>query len=227
MAVRYYYFAAASFDLSQVQARVPAVAGLAAVSPTLTQTSLVVLTLADDSAPNEEDLLGAMASFGYEFIASSLVAPPPFATRLDFGVTSSPPTVPTPAAGDRYYDPQYGPLCYDGSAWKGTQHLEVPFSYSSVSPLVLTNLRPADRLMRSEVAVDVTFDGIGASLELGSASSPGAVFSTADIPVSIVDTCRTFARLEVVVQEDLVLTIVPGAGATQGSGRVFLEIWRS
>jgi hypothetical protein len=80
--------------------------------------------------------------------------------------------------------------------------------------------------MRGEVQITVTFNGVGAGLQLGVPSSVGALLATLDIDVTVVDFYRTFDPFTVGVAENVQLTITPGAGATQGAGVVFLEVWQ-
>jgi hypothetical protein len=222
MAVRYYYFQGDNFDLAFVQARVPV--AVAVVAPTFTGTPFVVVRLADDTPPNEADLLGAMSSAGYTYVDSTLVAPV-FTSVRDFGVLSAAPTVPVPAVGDRYHDSVYGPLVYTGTSWVGIQTFSVPFAFNTASPLALTSLRTTDRIMRSDVQITTLLDG-GAALQLGTAGTPGAILDSPEIDPAVVNTYRTFDIFEVGVLSNIILTITPAA-ATQGAGRVYLEIWRA
>lgn len=108
-----------------------------------------------------------------------------------------------------------------------SQQLEIPFAYDTASPLPLIVISPGYKIMRTEVVIDTVFDGAGAELEVGTGATPGAILSAADIDVTIADTYRTFDRFEDAAPAAVQLAITPGAGATQGSGRVFLEIWKT
>jgi len=103
--------------------------------------------------------------------------------------------------------------------------IEVAFTFATPSPLMITPLVSTERVMRAEVVIDTTFDGVGAGLQLGTAATPGAILSTAEIDVTVADTYRSFDRFEVGAAANVELEITPGAGATQGAGRVFLEVW--
>ena len=109
----------------------------------------------------------------------------------------------------------------------GSDLQEYSFTFATASPFILTPLRVGDRVLRAEVVIDTVFNGVGASLSLGTLALPGGILATTDIDVTILDTYRTLDRFQVAVTADLRLTIVPGAGATTGAGRVFLEIWRA
>ena len=129
MAARYYYFRAEAFNLTAVQALVPAPAGLTVVAPGITQSSFLVVTLADDTPPNETDLLEAMASFGFSFVASTLVAPV-FGEVRHFGALAAPPTVPALTESDRYYDTTIGSeQVYSGGAWGAVGAAGAPMTF--------------------------------------------------------------------------------------------------
>lgn len=109
----------------------------------------------------------------------------------------------------------------------GPDFQEFSFTFASGSPFLLTPLRAGDRMMRAVVVIDTVFNGAGAGVQLGTAASPGGIFSTADIDVTVADYYQSLQIFQLAVTANLQLEITPGAGATQGSGRVLLEVWRS
>jgi hypothetical protein len=100
----------------------------------------------------------------------------------------------------------------------------VPFTFATASPLVLAPVGTSSPVVRAGIRIDVGFDGVGASLEIGTTASPGIVLGTGDnLPAFPgqyeVDFVDSFAG-----PDTLQLTIVPGAGATRGSGVVYYEL---
>lgn len=227
MALRYYYFRSEPLDIAAAVARVAGGAGLAEVAPVVTQQSLTVVQM-DDAAPNETDLIAAMTNQGLVFVTSSAVAPA-FSAVRHYGAQSVVPTVPAPAVGATYYDTSINwELQYDGASFKGLQWMVVPFAFNTASPLVMTPFNTTDYLMRAEVVVDTAFDDATSQLRLGVPGDLGGVLDSTlqQVSPTLADTYRRFDRFVVGANSTLQLTITP-AGSTQGSGRVFLEIWRS
>lgn len=105
--------------------------------------------------------------------------------------------------------------------------IESAFTFASSSPLLLVPMREGDRNVRAVVSIDTPFDGVGAGLQLGTAAIPGGIFTTAEIDVTASDSFQTMQVFESGIPDNIQLQITPGAGATQGSGRVLLEIWRT
>lgn len=227
MALRYYYFRSEPLDIAAAVARVAGGTGLAEVAPVVTQQSLTVVQM-DDAAPNEEDLVAAMADQGLVFVTSSAVAPA-FGAVRHYGSQSVVPTVPAPTTGAEYYDTSINwALQYDGASFKGLQWVEIPFVFGTVSPLVITPFNATDYLMRAEVVVDTAFDDAASQLRLGVPGDLGGVLDSTlgQIEPTLADTYRRFDRFTVGADSTLQLTITPGA-SIQGAGRVFLELWRS
>lgn len=134
--------------------------------------------------------------------------------------------VPTDADGTQIFGPAPpapGPFGYTRL---GLDLEEISFTFATASPLVIVPIRPGDRSVRAIVEISTTFNGVGAGIQLGTGASPGGILSTANIGVAVVDFYQGLTPFQVGATTDLQLEITPGAGATQGAGRVLLEIWR-
>ena len=120
MAVKYYYFLSPTLPVATILQQLAPSAAFAVVPPVYTEAPFTVVQLGDDTSPNEEDLLAAMDSLGYTFVVSTLVAPV-FARVRHHGALATPPTVPAPASGDRFYDTALGvERYYTGASWSAT-----------------------------------------------------------------------------------------------------------
>jgi hypothetical protein len=73
------------------------------------------------------------------------------------------------------------------------------------------------------VVVTVPFDGNGAQLMLGTAGTPDAALAAADNDLSVAGEYEVTSDLNLAMAEDLILTITPGFGASQGAGFLFLS----
>ena len=74
------------------------------------------------------------------------------------------------------------------------------------------------------VSLDVRtpFDGAGATCRIGTLASPGLLLDSAQVDLAVDATFETTPRLEMAAGEQMYLTIVPGAGATQGAGQILI-----
>lgn len=98
--------------------------------------------------------------------------------------------------------------------------IDLPFSWGDASPSPIGAV--SGLIVAASIIITTPFDGVGASLTIGTLGSP-ALIMPAD------SNYPGFAsRYEVnpglFVSGQLYLTIDPGAGATQGAGRVYLEV---
>lgn len=93
---------------------------------------------------------------------------------------------------------------------------EVVYTAPSSSPVTVTV---------ATVVIDTPFNGTGAALTLGTSGTPAAVMDTPDIDCTQVGSYAAYPDLALAAGQTLLLYITPGAGASQGSGKVVIEAW--
>lgn len=229
MASRVYYFGTIPFNTEWLGKQVDPAAGAILVPPFATSLGWIRI-MADDGYA--DDLTAMMESRGYHLLGSEPSPGQVLGQTRDYGTHPTDPVVPPPGSGDHYFStfPFSYERFFDGVVWRPrapVQPVEVAFTFATVSPLLVTGLRPGDRIVRSDVKIGTAFDGVGAALMLGTAGSPGVLLDTGDIDVVLPDEYEAFDELDVGVLTLVQLAITPGAGATAGAGRVLLEIWRA
>jgi hypothetical protein len=107
----------------------------------------------------------------------------------------------------------------------GASAFLVPFTYQSASPLEIAPLHVGSVVVRTAVLITTAFNGAGASVELGTSGLPTEFFAPGDVDVTATgDTFDNPALFDSAVATNVVLVIVPGAGATAGAGLVLCEL---
>lgn len=99
----------------------------------------------------------------------------------------------------------------------------INFSYGDASPAAMTTFAVTSEVMLASLQIEQAFDGAGASLTLGTAANPAEIFDTFEVLPGEVATFEFTPRVEYPAGTALVLTINPGAGATQGSGQLVIS----
>ena len=98
----------------------------------------------------------------------------------------------------------------------------IEFSYGDASPAVVATLTQITEIVAVSLQVEVPFNGTGASVALGVAGQPGSLMPAADSDVSVLAVYEFSPRVEYPAGTQILLTIVPGAGASAGAGQIVL-----
>lgn len=116
-----------------------------------------------------------------------------------------------------------GPRGPAGASGEG-QLPVVAFSFGDASSvvLVLPDGLPLEVLLVS-LEIEVPFDGVGAQLQVGTTGQPGLLMQSSHNDPSLVATFEVSPRVELPGGTGVLLTITPGDGATQGSGRLTVQ----
>lgn len=98
----------------------------------------------------------------------------------------------------------------------------VPYSLTP-NPTVVWQLPAAQRLDNIEVHVLQAWDGVGASVQIGVSGQPALFFSAADSELDVGG--ETFVKdFDAAGPVDLLVTVAPGTGATQGQVRLQITV---
>lgn len=99
----------------------------------------------------------------------------------------------------------------------------IDFSYGSASPTGVVTLAETSEVTGISLQVEQVFDGVGASVALGVAGDPESLMPAAFTSLASLDTYEFSPRIEYPAGTVLILTIVPGAGASQGLGQIIIS----
>ena len=115
-------------------------------------------------------------------------------------------------------------LLRSGSAALAELTFKVPFTFASPSPVPLCALPAGSVVTRTATLITQPFDGVGAAVEIGTLATPGLIAAPGDVDVAVADSFDFPQLIEVLVSSCIVLTIVPGAGATAGAGLFIVNL---
>lgn len=117
-----------------------------------------------------------------------------------------------------------GPKGEPGPA--GPLYLAAPpigFSFGDASPRALPAADLAKLVLAVSVNIVTPFDGAAPSLRLGTAAQPELLVAAAQIDLATATEFEFSPNLVLAAAQGLVLTLTPGAGATQGAGWIVIE----
>lgn len=112
-----------------------------------------------------------------------------------------------------------GPVGPSGPSTQGVP--PIAFSYGDASGAIFTPSE-AGTIVLVRLVITTGFDGTNPSLQLGTVAQPGAILSSAQNDPTTVAEYEHTPDLHLAALQSVVLTIVPGAGATQGNGTILL-----
>lgn len=101
------------------------------------------------------------------------------------------------------------------------REIDASFSFGDVSPAPVGGVDGT--VVSVSLVILEAFDGVGAALSIGTVGSPSLLMDSTQNDPTAIGTYIAHPSVEL-SSENVVLTIVPGAGATQGSGIIYLEI---
>jgi hypothetical protein len=100
----------------------------------------------------------------------------------------------------------------------------INFAFGDATPATILLLGQAVEVALISLQIEETFDGVGASIQLGVAGSPGMLMAAnQNDPSALLATFETTPRQELAAGVGLVLNITPGAGATRGRGQFIIS----
>ena len=105
--------------------------------------------------------------------------------------------------------------------------VQIPFEFNNVSPRVVYTLPSAMIVISATLSVKTAFDGIGASLKVGTVQNPELLIAEADNAPSFVTSFGVEMYEELAGGTEIIITTFPGAGASAGAGNLILETVRT
>ena len=100
----------------------------------------------------------------------------------------------------------------------------ISFSFGDASPSTIKALPAGATVLRAHIVIQTPFNGVGASLKLGDALIRDRLIATSQVDPYFAADFETNPCVAYTVATQILLTIVPGAGCTQGSGYILLEV---
>ena len=112
----------------------------------------------------------------------------------------------------------------DSTAFERRSRFELPFAWGDASPRLVVRTLPGQTVSGVDLTILVPFDGTGSRLAVGTVDQPEALLGFEDCLPSEAATYSVAPNRSFPVSTDLLLTIVPGAQASQGSGVVIVTL---
>lgn len=99
----------------------------------------------------------------------------------------------------------------------------IPFAFGDATPADIYIPHEAGVLTLVRVQVTTPFDGVGAEIQIGTAADPDAFVGAADVDLAVPASWEVLPDANVAAGEPITLTLIPGAGATAGAGRILID----
>jgi hypothetical protein len=96
------------------------------------------------------------------------------------------------------------------------------FSFGDATPDLIGKVLNDLTISTCRVVIDTPFNGIGATVSVGTLSSPEMIMAQTDLLPSEVGIYESSPQMTNIVPQNFYIFITPGAGASSGSGRVFI-----
>lgn len=111
-----------------------------------------------------------------------------------------------------------------GPAGSSGSDIEMAFAYGDATPTAIHTATANKIVFSVEVVIAVPFDGVGASVVVGDVSESDRLMHADENAPTIVGSHTTAPAYSYGADTPILLTITPGAGASQGRGLVILRI---
>lgn len=118
--------------------------------------------------------------------------------------------------------PAPGPLPSPGSN-AGNSSQPINFSHGDASPRIALSLLTNQTVLQVNINVVEPFNGAGASFSLGTFAQPDLLVAPTQIDLGIPTEFDINPNVLLTAPTDIVLTVIAGIGATQGSGWLVIE----
>lgn len=93
------------------------------------------------------------------------------------------------------------------------------FAFGDATPATVLTPAVASEITQVSLQIEQVFDGVGAQIQLGTSASPGLLMDITQNDPSALMTFEVSPRQQLAAGTPIILTITPGAGASQGLGQ--------
>jgi hypothetical protein len=114
-----------------------------------------------------------------------------------------------------------GPRGPAGASASGIPTLN--FAFGDATPATVLSLGENLEITWISLQIEEAFDGVGAQIQLGTAASPGLLMDSWQSDPSAALTFEVSPRVELSSGTAIILTIIPGSGASQGRGQFVIN----
>ena len=114
-----------------------------------------------------------------------------------------------------------GPVGPPGAS--GSTSPPIAFAFGDASPRTLFTTTLASLVLGVSVNIVTPFNGAVPSLRIGTVASPELLVAAAQLDLAVATEFEVNPNLVLNAAQPIVLTLVPGAGSTQGSGWIVFE----
>ena len=105
----------------------------------------------------------------------------------------------------------------------GSTSPPTPFAFGDASPRTLFTTVAASLVLAVSVNITAPFNGAAPSLRIGTAGQSELLVAAAQLDLSVATEFEFSPNVVLGSAQGVVLTLVPGAGATQGAGWIVIE----
>ena len=117
-----------------------------------------------------------------------------------------------------------GPPGPAGPASGGGAGIQMNFAYGDATPATIATVLANKVIYSIEIVITQAFDGVGAGVTVGDAGQLDRFMGAAENAITITGSNTTAPAYTYGVDTPVLLSIAPGAGATQGKGLVILRV---
>lgn len=112
----------------------------------------------------------------------------------------------------------------NNSANPGQSLISIPFSYGDASPKPISTIAAGKTIFTATIVIQTPFNGTGAALTLGDGGMGDRLMGVNQNDPTYAAEYETNPGYTYSAETQILLTIAPGAGCTQGNGYVLLEV---
>lgn len=105
----------------------------------------------------------------------------------------------------------------------GSASPPIAFAFGDASPRTLFTTALASLVLGVSVNVTIPFNGAAPSLRIGTAAQPELLLAATQLDLAVATEFEVNPNLIMSAAQAVVMTLVPGAGSTQGSGWIVFE----
>lgn len=105
----------------------------------------------------------------------------------------------------------------------GSTSPPTPFAFGDASPRTLFTTVASSLVLAVSVNITTPFNGAAPSMRIGTAAQPELLLAAAQIDLTVATEFEVNPNLVLGAGQGVLITLVPGAGATQGAGWIVIE----